>query len=147
MERFSIIGIFIGCLLAPIAVSTASPADSMPPSVTSQDKTDAEGLRPSYDACLKAADAAMTATQACIATEFEYQDARLNRVYKALMARLSSAGQAKLHAEERKWIAYRDSYCTDDDNGGQGYRLASNDCSLEQTAKRAAVLEARQRAN
>lgn len=107
-------------------------------------KTDAAGLRHSYDACLDASAGADAAVQTCISTEYVYQDARLNTIYEALMSKLPQAGQAKLRTEERKWITYRDSTCKLAPGGGQGQRLESNDCSVEQTAKRATALDARQ---
>lgn len=106
-------------------------------------QTDTNGIRATYDACINAAATAFTATQKCIENEYDYQDARLNRVYKKLMKQLSSPERAKLRIEERKWITYRDHQCSTNDDDSQGYRLASNDCSLEQTAKRASMLEAR----
>ena len=85
--------------------------------------------------------------QECIGTEYDYQDKRLNQVYKALIARLSKTEQIKLRAEERKWIAHRDAYCALPPDAGQGQRLESNGCTMEQTAKRAATLEARTTGN
>jgi len=105
---------------------------------------DCDGIRASYSACLKTADGVTPDMQNCIGNEYAYQDKRLNRVYKALMVRLSEDEQAKLRDEERKWIAHRDAYCAPPPDAGQGQRLDSNDCAMEQTAKRAAVLEARQ---
>lgn len=107
-------------------------------------ETDAVGLRHSYDACLDASAGADATMQTCISTEYVYQDARLNTIYEALMSKLPQGEQAKLRTEERKWIAYRDSTCKLAPDGGQGQRLESNDCSVEQTAKRATALEARQ---
>lgn len=108
---------------------------------------DSNGIRASYSACLKAADGVTPDIQDCIGNEYTYQDKRLNRVYKALMARLSKDEQAKLRNEERKWIVHRDTDCAPPPDAGQGQRLDSNDCVMEETAKRAAALEARQPTN
>jgi uncharacterized protein YecT (DUF1311 family) len=40
--------------------------------------------------------------------DFEKADARLNSVYKKLLAELDAEGQAKLKAAQRAWIAFRD---------------------------------------
>jgi uncharacterized protein YecT (DUF1311 family) len=116
-------------------------------SATAPGKTGIDGIRTSYSTCLKAAGGVTPDMQDCIGTEYDYQDNRLNRVYKALMARLSKTEQAKLCAEERKWIAHRDAYCALPPDAGQGQRLESNGCTMEQTAKRAAILEARSPSN
>lgn len=105
---------------------------------------DSDGIRASYSTCLKAADGVTPDMQDCISNEYAYQDKRLNQVYKALMAQLSKVEQVKLRNEERKWIAHRDAYCAPPPDAGQGQRLDANDCAMEQTAKRATILEARQ---
>ncbi|MDB6173636.1 MAG: hypothetical protein JWL59_2947 [Chthoniobacteraceae bacterium] len=40
--------------------------------------------------------------------DFEKADAKLNSVYKKLIAALDAGGQAKLKAAQRAWIAFRD---------------------------------------
>lgn len=126
-------------LLAYLVCVPVTLAEHMP----ATNQVDANGIRATYDVCINAAATAFTATQKCIENEYDYQDARLNRVYKKLMKQLSSPERSKLRIEERKWITYRDQQCSTNDDDSQGYRLASNDCSLEQTAKRATMLEAR----
>jgi len=110
-------------------------------------QSDSDGIRASYSGCLKVADGVTPDMQDCIGNEYAYQDKRLNQAYKALMARLGKDEQAKLRDEERKWIAHRDADCAPPPDAGQGQRLDSNDCAMEETAKRATVLEARQLTN
>jgi uncharacterized protein YecT (DUF1311 family) len=49
---------------------------------------------------------------ACTAREYKAIDAKLNASYKALMAKISPAGQASLRNAQRTWVAYRDAECT-----------------------------------
>ncbi|MFI4953808.1 MAG: lysozyme inhibitor LprI family protein [Burkholderiales bacterium] len=107
-------------------------------------ETDAIGLRHSYGVCLDASGGADAAMQDCISTKYVYQDARLNTIYGTLMRKLPKGERTRLRVEEREWMTYRDATCKLTPDGGQGQRLESNDCSVEQTAKRATALEARQ---
>jgi len=100
-------------------------------------------LRPSYDECISAAAGATPAMQDCIAAEYEYQDGRLNTVYKALMAKLGEDEQKTLREQQRKWIADRDEKCFYDPDSGQAGRLDAAECRLDMTANRADELEAR----
>ncbi len=70
--------------------------------------------------------------------EYDYQDGRLNLVYKQLMVSLSKDGQAKLREEERRWIRFRDGYCNKEEA-----ELASYGCEIEMAADRATQLEDR----
>ena len=79
----------------------------------------------------------------CIGTEHDFQDKRLNAAYQRLRTSLSAAQRATLRDEERIWIGQRDKTCTPDGSGGTASMLDSNQCQLDQTAARAAVLEAR----
>lgn len=147
MKTVLLISTLLLCLLA-CARDEAHAAPASQGDATShakQGKPGATGLRHSYDTCLDASGGADAAMQDCIAIEYGYQDVRLNKVYKALMARLPKDDQTRLRAEERQWIAYRDAHCGLAPDGGQGQRLESNDCLVEETAKRATALEGRQR--
>lgn len=110
---------------------------------SAHDKGDETGLRASYGKCIDGADGATPAMQSCMSSEYAYQDKRLNTAYKALMALLNKAKQTKLRADERIWIAYRNSHCAGDPGAGQADMLSSLDCSVLETAKQAATLENR----
>ena len=113
---------------------------------TTSPRTDPDGIRPYYQICVDKADGVTPSLQECIGAEYEYQDKRLNRAYKALMDGLDSTGRSSLRTEERKWLAQRDRSCrppTADD--GQAQDLMHRDCLLTKTAKRATALEARAR--
>ncbi|WP_254063229.1 lysozyme inhibitor LprI family protein [Rhodanobacter sp. L36] len=103
----------------------------------------ANKTRASYAACVTKAAGVTPDMKQCMGTEYAYQDKRLNRAYKALMATLGKDQQATLRDEERTWITYRDSHCALDPNGGQAAELDAYDCSVEETAKQASALEDR----
>ncbi|PPU68064.1 DUF1311 domain-containing protein [Xanthomonas pisi] len=78
--------------------------------------------------------------QDCIATEHEYQDAKLNKVYKALIKRLGDEEKIKLRDQQRQWIADRDEKCFYDPDSGQAGLVDAAQCRLEMTAHRATYL-------
>lgn len=43
--------------------------------------------------------------------DFTRADQKLNEIYQKLMAKISSAGQARLRDAERAWIEFRDQEC------------------------------------
>ncbi|MBV9488613.1 MAG: DUF1311 domain-containing protein [Verrucomicrobia bacterium] len=76
------------------------------------------------------ADVAFSQTQAELtrqaANEFKAADADLNRVYKALLAKLDDEGRAKLVAAQRAWITFRDAeaaYEADTLRGGSAQEM------------------------
>lgn len=101
-------------------------------------------LRDSFQPCVDKAAGATWPMQDCIEAEFDYQDARLNKAYQALMNALPEARRVELRDRERQWLSSRDANCPwDDDTDGQGRRIESNYCVMERTALRADELEAR----
>lgn len=106
------------------------------------DAQEGELLSDSYHECASANDGSSWGMQECVEAEFENQDARLNSAYRALMSKLPPDEKVKLKAEERRWIAEKESICSwDAESEGQAQRIAANICSLEKTAERAAYLE------
>lgn len=100
-------------------------------------------LRSSYGECIKASGGVVPEMQACIEDEFDYQDARLNNVYRRLLERSEESKKIELESSQKQWLAERDSKCGwDAGEEGQGQRIEANDCFLEMTAKRAGELEA-----
>ncbi|MFS8463399.1 DUF1311 domain-containing protein [Xanthomonas campestris pv. raphani] len=108
---------------------------------SSKPKGDSPLLRPSYEECITNAAGATPAMLDCISAEHEYQDARLNMVYKALIAKLDGTEQSKLRDQQRQWIADRDEKCYYDPDSGQAGRVDAAECRLDMTASRAAELE------
>src|SRR5262245_16940644 len=60
-----------------------------------------------YAACMDQSGGVTLAMEGCISEEFELQDRRLNRSYKALMASIPER-RPELRDAQRKWIAFRD---------------------------------------
>ena len=57
------------------------------------------------------APATTQAVNACVARELRESDARLNELYRAVMAKTPAANRAGLRSSQRDWIADRDSNC------------------------------------
>jgi uncharacterized protein YecT (DUF1311 family) len=69
------------------------------------------GQRQSWEECTEASGGITVNMMNCNGAEIEYQDARLNRAYKRVMARLTPAQRRVLRASERKWLRERDDRC------------------------------------
>ena len=83
------------------------------------------------------------AQQDCADTELAYQDDRLNRAYKVLLANLDDPDKRAAIQAQRAWLAFRDKDC-----GARAGRFGSNAgpatesaCLMESTACRAQQLE------
>lgn len=100
-------------------------------------------LRPAYHACVKASQGVTLALNNCIGVEHAFQDKRLNAAYQQLRKSLPKAERLRLRDEERAWIAQRDKTCAPEADGGTASLLDANQCQLDETAARAAALEAR----
>ena len=126
---------------APVALALVAPASGRTASAVEARYSAA------YRTCLATGDAAKGVTSGmldCNGTEIERQDARLNRTYRAVMARLAPPARAKLRASERAWIAERDRSCRRDSKAAEGGTLASviySGCILDRTIERTMWLE------
>lgn len=100
-------------------------------------------LRPSYHACVQASQGVTLALNNCIAAEHTFQDKRLNSAYLQLRKSLPKAERVRLRDQERAWITHRDKVCAPESDGGTASLLDANQCQLNETAARAAALEAR----
>lgn len=113
-------------------------------SALSQDAaTNGATLRPSYQTCVEASQGVTLALNDCIGVEHAFQDKRLNAAYQQLRKSLPKSERLRLRDEERAWIAKRDKTCAPEADGGTASLLDANQCQLDETAARAAVLEAR----
>lgn len=100
-------------------------------------------LRSSFEECVKASGGVVPEMQACIESEFDYQDSRVSRAYEQLQRESTASVKAELELKHNKWLEERDAKCGwDADEEGQGQRLEANDCFLEMTSLRADELEA-----
>lgn len=105
--------------------------------------TNGPTLRPSYQNCVEASQGVTLALNDCIGVEHAFQDTRLNAAYQQLRKSLPKAERLRLRDEERAWIAKRDKTCAPEADGGTASHLDANQCQLDETAARAAALEAR----
>jgi uncharacterized protein YecT (DUF1311 family) len=70
------------------------------------------------------------------------EDARLNRAYKAALAKLTPPRQQALRAAERQWIKDRDAKCRAElDDGGAQAGIYATACVADMTRDRALELE------
>lgn len=97
---------------------------------------------PDFDRCMKSGDAARGVTAGildCNGAENRRQDARLNQMYKTVMARLNPAQKAVLRRSELDWIRRRDGQCQDaagEEGGGSAAGIIYSSCVLDETVKR-----------
>jgi len=101
---------------------------------------------PAYELCLEKPENDNTyGMLQCGAAEMAFQDARLNKAYKADMADLAEGPVAKaaLLKAQRAWIAFRDADCATVRalSGGTIAPIYVQNCYLEHTARRAQALE------
>lgn len=101
------------------------------------------GVRPAYDACMEQSQGTTPAQQDCADAELAYQDDRLNRAYKALLADLDDLDKRAAVQAQRAWLTFRDKDC-----GARAGRFGSNAgpatesaCLMKSTAYRAQQLE------
>ena len=139
--------VFASLSIAAALASGPCFADQWPshPLPTKSSEADAYGrvigIRPSLGACLKETDGTTPGIRDCLREEHGFQHHRLNQTYKKLMSSSSEAGRKHLREEERRWIAFRDKFCTPGNEPGQGQELESDECLVDQTADRATELE------
>ena len=102
-----------------------------------------DGLSKSYEKCVDKSGGVTTAMIACINTETQNQDVRLNKAYKDVMADLSPERKKQLQEVQRLWLKFRDGNCKfyADPDGGTLAVLYANSCFLNTTAARAKELE------
>lgn len=105
------------------------------------------GIRPSYDACIQAAQGQPGLKGDCADTEFQYQDVRLNKAYKALLESIT-AFEGKdsikdIQAAQRAWLAFYQKDCAAkaDRFGSTPGPSTLSICQMEKTAIRAQELE------
>lgn len=80
--------------------------------------------------------------QQCAAGIGDREDARLNRAYKAAMARLSPPRQQTLRIAQRRWIKDRDAQCKAEfDEGGAQAGITATACFASMAHDRALELE------
>lgn len=81
----------------------------------------------------------------CAARDYAREDARLNRNYAVLMAKLESERRSKLREAEQAWLNFRDLQCDFDSDqyaGGTMYSLVRSSCLTQMTKQRNKDLKA-----
>jgi uncharacterized protein YecT (DUF1311 family) len=112
----------IACLWAFVLVFPCISADEAP-----------------YSLCSKEAGGVDSRLKACEAAELASNDARLNDVYRRLLAGVGAGREAQLRAAERAWINFRDAECdfrTSIEVGGSDAALLRDRCLTELTNDR-----------
>lgn len=130
--------LFSALLIPTLVLGPSAAADEYDPAVAHL-----FGLRASYNTCLGKAGGDIPAELACTRTELAYQDKRLNEAYAALMARLDPERQAKLKAEELRWIQFRNDRCANTIDGLAIPEYQAPTCRVEETGRQANLLELR----
>jgi uncharacterized protein YecT (DUF1311 family) len=101
------------------------------------------GIRAAFDACVKQSQGAMPKQQDCAETELTYQEGRLNRAYKALLADLDDLDRRAAVEAQRAWLAFRDKDCAARAGrfGPDAGPSTESTCRMESTAYRAQQIE------
>lgn len=105
------------------------------------------GVRPSYDACIQAAQGQAGLKGDCADSEFQFQDARLNKAYKALLESITAVegkdSIKDIQAAQRAWLAFYQKDCATraDRFGSTRGPSTLSICQMEKTAIRAQELE------
>lgn len=104
---------------------------------------DTEGLSKKYSICMDKSEGITSEMIDCGGIETHYQDTRLNKAYKDVMAALSPSRKKPLQNAQRLWIKYREANCNfyNDPDGGTNSELNSSSCFMQETLKRANELD------
>jgi uncharacterized protein YecT (DUF1311 family) len=141
--------VFASLCIAAAVVSNPCFADQWPSHSLPTKSADAAaygraiGIRSSLDACIKGTGGTTPGIRDCLSGEHDFQDHRLNHIYKKLTGSLSEAERKHLREEERRWITFRDTFCASSPEPGQAQDLEADECLVDQTADRASELESR----
>jgi uncharacterized protein YecT (DUF1311 family) len=134
----------VAALVCAFAGWNAASASSLqvagPDGETNQDES-AIHLRQAYADCIGGGAMTTAAVLQCAHDEFEFQDKRLNRAYKALMSSVPADQKIALRNEERQWLASKKIKCALPEDAGTTDQVSSADCEVTETARRATFLE------
>ena len=82
---------------------------------------------------------------ACAAQNYQREDAKLNQLYRAVLAKVDDAGhQKRIRALQRAWLQYRDlqcGYAASLYEGGSIQPMVRSDCYAELTKQRNEILQ------
>jgi len=135
-----------GAALLAVASSVAKSDGASPGAPAARSRASVTSSSESDEACNGIDMQTNAGLMECAERKFMAADAALNVAYKAAMTRLASAQQATLRAEQRTWVAGRDSGCQRDEEragiGGTAATLNIIGCRATRTVERTAKVEA-----
>ncbi|QWT22408.1 DUF1311 domain-containing protein [Bacillus sp. NP157] len=134
----SVLALLVGLGLFSAALS-ARAQDAQSDDI--QQSSEAVHLRQSYVDCMGGGGATTAALLKCAHDEFQFQDKRLNRQYKLAMSLMSADRRLALRDDERRWLDSKKKRCALPADGGTADQVASADCEVQETARRATFLE------
>jgi uncharacterized protein YecT (DUF1311 family) len=124
----------------PTLGSTSDPQALTPAKATPENGESI--FRPSFADCSDKSDGVTTALQACMETEYQYQEARLQAAYQTLLRSQSQNSRHKIEKSQADWFSGKEKSCAwDAVHGGQAQRLEADYCNLQSTTQRAIQLE------
>lgn len=100
-------------------------------------------LSKQFSGCMERSGGVTAGMIACIETETQRHDVRLNNAYKAVMDELTPERKKQLQEVQRTWLKFRDTNCGfyADPDGGTLARVSASKCVMSTTAIRARELE------
>ncbi len=101
-------------------------------------KADTPRYSAHYEACSAKAGGSYTQIIACLAEEQAYQEAALNRTYRAALARSTKAARKQLlRQSERSWLVERGRKCAmQSADAGLSDLVDRRQCLLDETSRR-----------
>jgi uncharacterized protein YecT (DUF1311 family) len=103
-----------------------------------------KGITDAFYGCMDQAAGDIVGLGGCTTAEKKVQDARLNKAYSALMAKLDATGQGHLRAAERAWIDFNAKSVDTELDVRNSEKTANIDASINEIyryAERANTLE------
>jgi uncharacterized protein YecT (DUF1311 family) len=98
-----------------------------------------------YNDCMSAAAGSTYPMRDCIGGEHDRWDKALNQIYQTLMASRADSQKIQLRDDERAWLRRTKQRCDhagDDEAGGTLQLVEVDQCYLDETIRRTAVLRA-----
>ncbi len=123
-------------------VTTVDAADDAQPALLDESYSKAN-LRPEYAKCIKATKGVTPEIQACQDEEYEWQEKRLETLWRKIADGPDSVEKDKLADEQAAYMEDTDNNCTwNPDEDGQGQMLDAQSCRINRYANRADALQA-----
>jgi uncharacterized protein YecT (DUF1311 family) len=147
MSKFKLL-ISVAMMLAPVASIAKTPAHNGYAHFALAEAELAQMPNAADQTCLEAAIKAPNenARIACNRSTYKRIDARLNRSFRAILAKLPKMRGDALRQEENAWLATRDKICASGaarelNRASVSYRAAMSDCGLAELYRRTLWVE------